>query len=107
MKSTACSLVLTVQEFGTIALQYSDLQCTLLQGMLGRPDWQAAARVPIALLPAGSGNALSANTGMWDLPTALHAVIKAGVNTHHRRQHSDTTTCGLLRMNLAFLRQDN
>lgn len=32
--------------------------------------------MPIALLPAGSGNALAANTGMWDMATALHAVIK-------------------------------
>lgn len=43
---------------------------------MGRPDWQQAAKVPLALLPAGSGNAMSANTGMWDLSTALHAVIK-------------------------------
>lgn len=49
---------------------------TPLQGILGRPDWQLAAKVPLALLPAGSGNALSANTHMWDLSTALHAVIK-------------------------------
>jgi diacylglycerol kinase family enzyme len=55
--------------------------------MLSRSDWQAAALVPIALLPAGSGNALSANTGMWDLPTALHAVIKANVNAPHRGKH--------------------
>jgi diacylglycerol kinase family enzyme len=61
------------------------MQCyAVLQGMLGRSDWQAAARVPIALLPAGSGNALSANTGMWDLPTALHAVIKAGITAAHK-----------------------
>ncbi len=32
--------------------------------------------MPIALLPAGSGNALAANTGMWDMATALHAIIK-------------------------------
>lgn len=42
-----------------------------------RLDWQTAVKVPLAMLPAGSGNALSANTGMWDLPTALHALIKA------------------------------
>lgn len=46
------------------------------QGLLGRPDWQKAAAIPFALLPAGSGNALAANTGMWNLTTALHAVIK-------------------------------
>lgn len=47
-----------------------------LQGILGHRDWQTAATVPFALLPAGSGNALSANTGMWTLDTALHAVVK-------------------------------
>jgi diacylglycerol kinase family enzyme len=58
---------------------------TVAQGLLGRPDWQDVAQVPIALLPAGSGNALSANTGMWDLPTALHAVIKAGTRYRFER----------------------
>ncbi len=66
------------------------------QGLLGRPDWQEAAKMPLAQLPAGSANALAANTGMWDLATALHAVIKvlpravlqcllacAGTTLHH------------------------
>lgn len=47
-----------------------------LQGLLGRPDWQKVACVPMAQLPAGSGNALAANSGMWNLATALHAVVK-------------------------------
>ncbi len=34
-----------------------------VQGLLGRPDWQEAAKLPFAMLPTGSGNALAANTG--------------------------------------------
>ena len=34
-----------------------------MQGLLGRPDWQEAAQLPFAMLPTGSGNALSANAG--------------------------------------------
>ena len=39
------------------------MRVSLLQGLLGRPDWQQAAQLPFAMLPTGSGNALSANTG--------------------------------------------
>ncbi|KAK9805531.1 hypothetical protein WJX72_003548 [[Myrmecia] bisecta] len=47
-----------------------------LQGYFKRPDWQQAVKLPFALLPSGSGNALAANTGCWDLVTAAHAVCK-------------------------------
>jgi hypothetical protein len=49
---------------------------SLLQGMLGRPDWEAMARTPFAQIPCGSGNALAASVGMWTVHTALHALIK-------------------------------
>lgn len=34
-----------------------------VQGLLTRPDWQEACKVPLAMIPTGSGNALCANTG--------------------------------------------
>eukprot|EP00891_Asterochloris_glomerata_P009476 jgi/Astpho2/9476/Aster-01729 len=48
----------------------------VLQGLLTRPDWQEACKVPLAMIPTGSGNALCANTGMWDVTTATFAVCK-------------------------------
>ncbi len=32
--------------------------------------------MPLALVPSGSGNALSASTGLWSPATAAHAVVK-------------------------------
>ena len=43
---------------------------------MSRPDWRDAVRVPLAQLPAGSGNALAANAGGWSLVTAAWAVCK-------------------------------
>jgi diacylglycerol kinase family enzyme len=48
----------------------------LLQGLLQRPNWAAMRQVPVAQVPCGSGNALAASTGLWDVPTAAHAVVK-------------------------------
>ncbi|MEW5299419.1 MAG: hypothetical protein WDW36_002437 [Sanguina aurantia] len=47
-----------------------------LQGLLGRPDWQQARLLPIAALPAGSGNGLAGSTGLWDPVTACFAVTR-------------------------------
>jgi len=44
-----------------------------VQGLFRRPDWQKAVKVPLALVPGGSGNALSASTGLWTPTTAAHA----------------------------------
>ena len=47
-----------------------------LQGIFRRADWAEAVRLPLALVPGGSGNALSASTGLWSPTTAAHAIIK-------------------------------
>lgn len=47
-----------------------------MQGLLGRPDWDAMRRTPFAQIPCGSGNALAASVGLWSVDTAVHAVIK-------------------------------
>mmetsp|Transcript_10212 Transcript_10212/g.24358 ORF Transcript_10212/g.24358 Transcript_10212/m.24358 type:complete len:489 (+) Transcript_10212:129-1595(+) len=47
-----------------------------VQGLLDRPDWEAAAAVPLVQVPAGSGNALCASlrlTGAWH---AAYAALK-------------------------------
>lgn len=51
----------------------------VLQGLLARPDWQAAARLPLVQIPAGSGNGLAASTGLWNPCTAVHALIKGSL----------------------------
>ena len=48
-----------------------------LQGLLQRPDWAEAARLPLCQVPGGSGNALAANCGLWSPVTAAHAICKA------------------------------
>ncbi len=47
-----------------------------LQGMLARPDWQPLAALPFAQIPCGSGNALAASMGLWNVATAVHAIVK-------------------------------
>ena len=42
-----------------------------MQGLLTRPDWQEACKVPLAMIPTGSGNALCANTGDGACPKAV------------------------------------
>ncbi|KAI3428489.1 hypothetical protein D9Q98_007314 [Chlorella vulgaris] len=64
-----------------------------LQGLLTRQDWEATRQLPLAQIPCGSGNALAASVGMWNVHTALHAIIKgqqrpldiASVVQHERR----------------------
>ncbi len=48
----------------------------LLNGLMMRPDWKEAAKVPIALMPGGSGNALAFAAGMGDVETAAFAVAR-------------------------------
>ncbi|EIE23325.1 hypothetical protein COCSUDRAFT_83701 [Coccomyxa subellipsoidea C-169] len=48
----------------------------VLQGYFHGQHWQQRTRTPFCLVPSGSGNALSANCGMWDAVTAAYAVCK-------------------------------
>ena len=33
-------------------------------------------KLPLALVPGGSGNALAASTGLWNAASAAHAIVK-------------------------------
>ena len=50
-------------------------KAAFVQGLFRRSDWQDAVKVPLALVPGGSGNALSASTGLWTPVTAAHAGV--------------------------------
>lgn len=50
------------------------------QGLLSRPDWESARRVPIAHVPGGSGNGLAHSCGLPDAHTAAFAICKAVVS---------------------------
>lgn len=52
----------------------------VLKGLLSRPDWDAARRVPIAHVPGGSGNGLAHSCGLRDTYTAAFAICKAVVS---------------------------
>ncbi|GMH41902.1 hypothetical protein BSKO_09812 [Bryopsis sp. KO-2023] len=47
-----------------------------LQGLFSRTDWEVSSKLPFAQFPVGSGNALAASTGLWDVPTAVYAICK-------------------------------
>lgn len=51
-----------------------------MQGLLSRPDWDVARRVPIAHVPGGSGNGLAHSCGLRDPHTAAFAICKAVVS---------------------------
>lgn len=49
----------------------------ILQGMLQRADWQEMAQsLQLVQVPCGSGNALAASCGIWDIATAAYAAIR-------------------------------
>mmetsp|Transcript_46465 Transcript_46465/g.118600 ORF Transcript_46465/g.118600 Transcript_46465/m.118600 type:complete len:508 (+) Transcript_46465:317-1840(+) len=48
----------------------------VLQGLLGRPDWASVAKVPLAQMPSGSGNALCASLRISDPVHAAFVIIK-------------------------------
>jgi len=62
------------------------------QGLLQRPDWAEAARLPLCQVPGGSGNALAANCGLWSPATAAHAICKVRAPA----PRSAPGTCALL-----------
>ncbi len=47
------------------------------QGLLTRPDWQQASKLPIAHIPCGSGNGVATTCGILDPATAAYAICKA------------------------------
>ncbi|KAL3160513.1 hypothetical protein ABBQ32_010818 [Trebouxia sp. C0010 RCD-2024] len=93
-----CDALITVGGDGTLF--------EALQGLLGRPDWQQAAQLPFAMLPTGSGNALSANTGMWDIVTAAHAICKGktrSIDIVSMLQSPDTRFYSFLSLNFGLV----
>ncbi|KAG0286942.1 hypothetical protein BGZ98_004868, partial [Dissophora globulifera] len=48
----------------------------VINGLLTRPDWDRARRLPIAIIPAGSGNAIATSTGMLSPIVATLALIR-------------------------------
>ena len=47
-----------------------------LQGLFQRPDWSQASKVPVCMVPCGSGNGMAASACLWTPATAAHAVCK-------------------------------
>lgn len=65
------SMILSVGGDGTLY--------EVIQGILNRPDWDEMRNVPLLQVPCGSGNALAACTGLWDVSTAAYAAVKGGI----------------------------
>ena len=56
----ACSLFLPKYVIGVIVCVHVCLQ--VVNGLMEREDWESVIKVPIGMLPTGSGNALVAST---------------------------------------------
>jgi len=53
----------------------------IVQGLLNRPDWEdCVSNVHLVQIPCGSGNALAASTGIWDVSSAAYIAIKGRVS---------------------------
>ncbi|KAI8346324.1 ATP-NAD kinase-like domain-containing protein [Mortierella sp. GBAus27b] len=48
----------------------------IINGLLSRPDWDQARRLPIAIIPAGSGNAIATSLGTKSPIVATLALIR-------------------------------
>ncbi|KAF8926886.1 hypothetical protein BGZ58_010840, partial [Dissophora ornata] len=48
----------------------------IINGLLSRPDWDQARRLPIAIIPAGSGNAIATSVGTRSPIVATLAMIR-------------------------------
>lgn len=57
----------------------------VLQGMLNRPDWEAARQLPLVQIPAGSGNGLAASTGACAPGTCEAPSAGCGVGRSRRQ----------------------
>ena len=81
-EATTSSEPLT-QPMPHIAVEYR----LAVQGLMRRPDWKEAVRLPLALVPGGTSGALAFNSGIPDAATGAYAVCKGSVqvcsHVHH------------------------
>lgn len=53
----------------------------VLNGLLTRDDWkQAVKKIPLGIIPAGSGNGLAAFLGVLDPLDAAFAIVKGSLS---------------------------
>lgn len=48
----------------------------IVNGLMAHPQWQRAIKMPVAIVPAGSGNALAKTLGVTNPAYATHVAIK-------------------------------
>jgi len=66
-----------LSSYGIIASLSGDgLLHEIVQGLLNRPDWEVTRKMPIALLPAGSGNGMATSLKIKNLASAVFNLIK-------------------------------
>ena len=64
---------------GVVTVSGDGLLNEVVTGLLGRPDRQAARRMPLGVIPCGTGNGLAVSFGVRDAVAATLCVIKG----HH------------------------
>ena len=66
-----------LSSYGVIASLSGDgLLHEIIQGLLNRPDWKQTSTMPVALLPAGSGNGMATSLKIKNLESAVFNLIK-------------------------------
>lgn len=61
---------------GIIVVSGDGLFHEVVNGLLHRPDWEQASKIPLGIVPAGSGNGLARSIQSWNPYQAALAIIK-------------------------------
>ncbi|KJE88409.1 diacylglycerol kinase, partial [Capsaspora owczarzaki ATCC 30864] len=68
---------LALDKFDAIVTVSGDgLLHEMVNGLFSRPDWPEAAKLPVGIIPCGSGNGLAKSLEIRDIPSATLAAIK-------------------------------
>lgn len=76
-----CSTIdLDTVKDGIVVVSGDGLFHEVVNGLLHREDWEAASRIPLGIVPAGSGNGLARSIQVWNPVQAALAIIKGKTN---------------------------
>jgi sphingosine kinase len=70
------TLDLNLTKEGIVVVSGDGLFHEVVNGLLHREDWEQAAKIPLGIIPAGSGNGLARSLQAWNPFRAALAIIK-------------------------------
>mmetsp|Transcript_4333 Transcript_4333/g.6069 ORF Transcript_4333/g.6069 Transcript_4333/m.6069 type:complete len:549 (+) Transcript_4333:683-2329(+) len=75
-----CNTMDTTATDGVVCVSGDGLLYEVVNGIMKRPDWETAIKLPLGIIPGGSGNGLAASLGAGDALNAAFHIIKAHVH---------------------------